>query len=138
MFLSTIRGGAACSPDITANATPNYTLLVLGLRQPVEHTLGVVTQLHAERVVTALRADADVLKMAATPEQRARMEGRDRDKRAVAPPCGPTRTRAAKKADEAVDRAAWVWGEAPQAPRALSSRRRVRRRVLRAVRSADR
>ncbi len=75
---------AACHPDITANATPNYALLALGLRQPVERTLGVVTQLQAERVVKALRADADVVKTAATPEQRARMEGRGRDERAGA------------------------------------------------------
>ncbi len=107
---------AACSPDITANATPNYALLALGLRQPVERTLGVVTQLHAERVVTPLRADADVLKTAATAKQRARMEGRGRDERAGAAVWADTdegRQQTREERQAALQRHIEMWGAPP-------------------------
>ncbi len=66
---------AALFPDVTASASPNYAILALGLRRPVEQALGIPTQLQTERVLMALRADADALRTAATPAQRTQLEG---------------------------------------------------------------
>ena len=48
---------AALYPDQAAGQEPNTALLTGGLRRPVERTLGVATQLAAERVFQALRLD---------------------------------------------------------------------------------
>jgi hypothetical protein len=56
-------------------------VLAGGLRRPVEQTLGVSLQLQAGRVIDALKAHADWLVDAATPEQRALLEGRDPKRR---------------------------------------------------------
>jgi hypothetical protein len=68
---------AALYPDSAAGQEPNTALLTGGLRRPVEQTLGVATQLAAERVFQALRLDGDWLKGAATVEQHAKLQGSD-------------------------------------------------------------
>ncbi len=77
-----------------ANATPNYAVLALGLRRPVEQTMGVVTQLQAERVLMALRADADTLKTAA---RRSSASGFRAAISLRAAPCGQTPTKDAAR-----------------------------------------
>jgi hypothetical protein len=69
---------AALYPDGAAGVeSPMHHILAGGLRRPIEQALGVTTQLQAGRVIDALKADADWLKDAATPEQRALLEGRN-------------------------------------------------------------
>jgi hypothetical protein len=69
---------SALYPDATAGVeAPQHHMLAGGLRRPLEQTLGITHQLQANRVIDALRADADWVKDAATPEQRALLEGRN-------------------------------------------------------------
>jgi hypothetical protein len=73
---------AALYPDANAGVeAPHHNVLTGGLRRPVEQTLGVTIQLQASRVIDALKADADWLLHAATPEQRTLLEGRDPNRR---------------------------------------------------------
>jgi hypothetical protein len=70
---------AATFPDASAGQAPPNTL-VGARRRPLERA-GITSQVTPERVWEVLRADADWLKDASTPAQRAVMEGRDPNRR---------------------------------------------------------
>lgn len=62
-------------PGELAGREPNRALLFGGLAQPTRETLGVEVVVQAAHVLRALRADADYWRDAATPEQRAQIDG---------------------------------------------------------------
>ncbi len=103
-------------PDVTASASPNYAVLALGLRRPVEQALGIPTQLQAERVLMVLRADADALRTAATPAQRTQLEGaKPRTPREVAMWADSDEARFAERQEKqaAIQRHIEMWGAPP-------------------------
>jgi hypothetical protein len=106
---------AGTFPDPAASQTPQHELLAGGLRKPVENTIGITSQVNVARLWDVLRADADLLKDAATPAQRAVMEGSDGAK-----PGGTTwfdtpEGENQRKRDRQAQREAYVreWGQLP-------------------------
>jgi hypothetical protein len=70
---------AAVFPDGSVAGEPPTGLIARGLAEPVTATLGLrpPPQMSAGKVLELLRRDADLLRSAATPEQRVLLEGRD-------------------------------------------------------------
>lgn len=67
---------AALFPDAAAAGSPQTGLIARGLAEPMKALgLNPPLQIPAERVIELLRRDADVLLTAATPEQRAAIDG---------------------------------------------------------------
>ena len=99
--------------ELAASAPPAATL-ALGLRKPIETTLGVTTRIAAEGVFAALRADADVRKTAMTSEQRLAL-GIAEPERYAATWVGTPEDEEQQKRDlhEARERYAREWGQQP-------------------------
>jgi hypothetical protein len=106
---------AATLPDPVASQTAQPELLAGGLRKPVESTIGVSTQVSVARLWDALRADADLLKDAATPAQRALLQGRDGRKPAATAWFGTEEGAAQRKIDPKAARERYEreWGQLP-------------------------
>jgi hypothetical protein len=66
-------------PHEHTNHQPQTALVAYGLAKPIKDTLQLdpAPQFRADAVLELLRRDVDELRTAATPEQRARLEGRD-------------------------------------------------------------
>jgi hypothetical protein len=62
-----------------ANSQPQTSLIAYGLAKPIRDTLQLIPtpQFRADAVLELLRRDVDEIRAAATPEQKARLEGRD-------------------------------------------------------------
>ena len=101
-------------PDGSASHSPPQQVLAGGLRAPVERTLGIAAQLQVEAVFNALRADGEWLRDAATPQQRAALEGREAHQDAAVwadTEEGRERDRQERKA--ALARYKQMWGREP-------------------------
>jgi hypothetical protein len=106
---------AATFPDPAASQTAQPELLAGGLRKPVEDAIGITTQVNVARLWDALRADADLLKDAATPAQRALLEGRDGRKPAGTTWFDTEEGAAQRKQDQTAARERYEreWGQLP-------------------------
>lgn len=102
---------AAVYPSEAAMRPAQDTLLAGGQAKPLSR-LGLTSQVNVDRLWAVLRADADWLATAASPEQRAAMEGRDpRDKGGATwaeTPAGHEADRAERQA--ALQRYRETWG----------------------------
>jgi hypothetical protein len=77
--LRTAELWAALFPAAETSQQPQTAMIAYGLAAPVRDTLGLrpAPAFEAAKVLELLRRDVDELRTAATPEQRARLEGRD-------------------------------------------------------------
>lgn len=107
---------ASLYPDGTAAGEAPTRLIARGLADPVTATLGLrpAPQMEAAKLLELLRRDADALRAAATPEQRAALEGGDA-RAAGAVWAGTPEGAAATKADKQaqIDAYRETWGEDP-------------------------
>lgn len=106
---------ASLYPGPEAARGPRENVVAGGLAKPVRDTLGIDVQVEHERLLRAIRADADFWRSAATAEQRIAMGDAPEPGHGAATwaqtPEGVEAERAERQA--ARDRYAQMWGEAP-------------------------